>query len=175
MRLPIESLAQRMRPRNNLPMSINRRQVLKIALAAGAAGLACTAGLFKPIRVRAAWPEKAFAQKTEQDAIAMLYGDEAITSSDAIKIGVHDLIENGAVVPVKVTAELDNVQSISVLVEKNPYPLIGRFELSPDAEGFVATRIKMGESSDIIAVVSADGTLYSARKFVEVTEGGCSD
>lgn len=77
--------------------------------------------------------------------------------------------------PVKVTAALDNVQSITVLVEKNPYPLIGRFALSPDAGGFVATRIKMGESSDIIAVVLADGTPYSARKFVEVTEGGCGD
>jgi hypothetical protein len=38
-------------------------------------------GLFKLIRARAAWLETAFAQKTEQDAIAMLYGDEAITSS----------------------------------------------------------------------------------------------
>ena len=49
-----------MRPRNSLPMSINRREVLKIALAAGAAGLACAAGLFKPIRARAS--EKAIIE-----------------------------------------------------------------------------------------------------------------
>ncbi|MCI0401230.1 MAG: thiosulfate oxidation carrier protein SoxY [Gammaproteobacteria bacterium] len=156
-------------------MNITRRQLLKITLAGGATGLAYAAGLLRPLTTRADWPNTAFAVKTEQDALAILYGDEEITSSDAIKIVVHDLVENGAVVPVKVTAETKNVESITILVEKNPYPLIASFELGPDSEGYVATRIKMGESSDIITVVRANGKLYSARKFVEVTEGGCGE
>jgi predicted secreted protein len=52
-------------------------------------------------------------------------------------------------------------------------PLIANFKLHPLCQGFIETRIKMGESSDIIAVVRTDDQLYSARKFVEVIAGGC--
>ena len=93
--------------------------------------------------------------------------------SDAIKIGVHEVIENGAVVPVKIDTDLPAVQSISIFVEHNPNPLIAHFDLSPECKGFIATRIKMNQPSDIIAIVQSDGKLYSKRKFVEVVEGGC--
>jgi sulfur-oxidizing protein SoxY len=37
----------------------------------------------------------------------------------------------------------------------------------------ISTRIKMGQTGNVIAVVKANGKLYSARKEVKVTIGGC--
>ena len=86
---------------------------------------------------------------------------------------MHDLVENGAVVPIKVNTDLPNVVSITILVEKNPNPLIANFNLTPACAGFVATRIKVGEPSNITTVVKSNDKLFSKSKFVEVVEGGC--
>ncbi|MEW5882257.1 MAG: thiosulfate oxidation carrier protein SoxY, partial [Pseudomonadota bacterium] len=37
----------------------------------------------------------------------------------------------------------------------------------------VSTRIKMGQTSNVYAVVKADGKFYVASKEVKVTLGGC--
>jgi sulfur-oxidizing protein SoxY len=50
---------------------------------------------------------------------------------------------------------------------------VASFDLGEGAEGFVSTRIKMGKSGDVIAVVKAGDKLLSARKPVKVTIGGC--
>ncbi|MCK5104042.1 MAG: hypothetical protein KAR17_14555, partial [Cyclobacteriaceae bacterium] len=96
-----------------------------------------------------------------------------VTPSDAITIGVHDLVENGSVVPLKIKTDLPNVESITILVEKNPNPMIANFNLAPACTGFIATRIKVAEPSYITAIVKSEGKLFSTKKFVEVIEGGC--
>ena len=63
--------------------------------------------------------------------------------------------------------------AIAIIAEKNGTPLAANFELAANAKGDVATRIKMGKTSDVIAVVKAGGKMYSARKNVKVTIGGC--
>jgi len=90
-----------------------------------------------------------------------------------IKIKAPDIAENGAVVPVTVSTGLENVESISILAAKNGNPLIASFNLGEGAEPFVSTRIKMGATADVIALVKAGGKLYSAKKEVKVTIGGC--
>ena len=59
------------------------------------------------------------------------------------------------------------------MVEKNPFPLTATFTIPDDTEPYVATRVKMGESTKVYAVVKADGKLYSASKETKVTLGGC--
>ena len=54
-----------------------------------------------------------------------------------------------------------------------PVPLSASFDFAPSAEGYVSTRIKMGKTSNVIAVVKSGGKLYSAKKEVKVTIGGC--
>jgi sulfur-oxidizing protein SoxY len=44
---------------------------------------------------------------------------------------------------------------------------------SGGAEGFISTRIKMGQTSLVRAVVNAGGKTYTAAKEVKVTIGGC--
>jgi sulfur-oxidizing protein SoxY len=118
-------------------------------------------------------PKDAFAESELDAAIRGLFGSEPITETDEIKLGIAELAENGAVVPVKVNTTLTGVESITLFGEKNPVPLIAQFHFHADNPGFVATRIKMAESSNVIAVVRAKGKLYSGKKFVEVTVGGC--
>ena len=62
---------------------------------------------------------------------------------------------------------------MSIIAEKNASPLTASFVLGADTEAFVSTRIKMGKTSSVIAVVKANGKLYSTGKEVKVTIGGC--
>ena len=130
-------------------------------------------GLLKPILAFAEWNVAAFNAESYADALTEFFPGLKITHSDAIAIGVHDLVENGAVVPIKVNTDLPNIESITILVEKNPTPLIANFNLTRACAGFIATRIKVGEPSNITVIVKSDGKLFSATKFVDVVEGGC--
>ena len=152
---------------------LSTRRVFLKALMAGSALIAGLGSLLKPLVAFAERNNGAFSAETEAGAIAKIFPDQNITPSDAIKFNVNDLIENGAVVPVEITTSLPETSSITILVEKNPNPLIANFNLGPECSGFIATRIKMAKSSDIVAVVRSQGKLFSARKFVEVIEGGC--
>jgi len=88
-------------------------------------------------------------------------------------ITAPDIAENGAVVPIAVTSRLPKTQQISIVAEKNPFPLAATFDLAGGGEGYVSARIKMGQTSDVWAVVKADGKYYVARKEVKITVGGC--
>jgi sulfur-oxidizing protein SoxY len=154
-------------------MSINRRIMLKGTLAAGAIGIAAGAGLLSPRAVLAAWSADAFNATTVDAAIKGLLGSDLLEDSGKIKIKAPDIAENGAVVPVSVTAELEGVESISIIADKNTTPLTASFDLGTGAEAYVSTRIKMGKTANVIAVVKAGGKLYTAKKEVKVTIGGC--
>ena len=76
-------------------------------------------------------------------------------------------------VPVSVSTDIAGAESISIIAEKNANPLSANFVLGPGTEGYVSTRIKMGKTANVIAVVTAGGKLYSTGKEVKVTIGGC--
>lgn len=152
---------------------IQRRILLKGTLATSVLGVAAGAGLLTPGSVLAAWPKEAFAAKEIPTALNALLGADSAEESGKIKIKAPDIAENGAVVPVTVSSDLSNIESISIMAVNNPVPLIASFNLTADSVGFVSTRIKMGKSGDVVAVVKAGGKLYRAAKEVKVTIGGC--
>ncbi len=154
-------------------MNHKRRLMLKGSLAAGAVGFAVGAGLLTPRAVMAAWSKEAFESEDVNTALSASMGSSNTTESDKIKLKAPDIAENGAVVPVTVTSGIDGTSSIGIIVSKNPTPLTATFTLGDTTEGYVSTRIKMGKTSDVIAVVKAGGKLYSAKKEVKVTIGGC--
>ena len=84
-----------------------------------------------------------------------------------------DRAENGDVVPVSVAADFNDVQRITLVADKNPVPIIASFRLAPEVEGFVATRVKLAESCNVLAFVESGGKLYSGTKPVQVMIGGC--
>ena len=124
-------------------------------------------------RVFAARPLEAFRAETVEQTLSALFGDRAILPSDQIRIGAAELAENGAVVPIKINTDLAKVKSISIIATENPIPLVAQFEFSGNSTGFVATRIKLATSCDIVAVVETPNGLFQAHKAIEVTIGGC--
>ena len=151
---------------------MKRRTFLKGTVASGMLGVAASAGLLAPRMVLAAWPESAFAAKSIDSGLNALYGTTSHTTSGDIKIKAPDIAENGAVVPITISTGMA-AESIAVLIEKNPIPLACSYELGAGALGFVSTRVKMGKTSDLIAIVKSGGKLHSAKKTVKVTIGGC--
>ena len=152
---------------------MKRRIFLKRSLTAGAVGVAASTGLLAPQQILAAWNKAAFEAKAVPDALTALLGSSTTEASEAIKIKAPDIAENGAVVPITVETTLPDVESISIIASENPSPLVANFNLGKNAEGFVSTRIKMGKTGDVIGVVKSGGKLYSAKKGVKVTIGGC--
>ncbi|WP_428605581.1 thiosulfate oxidation carrier protein SoxY [Sedimenticola sp.] len=152
---------------------LKRRMLLKGTVASSAIGIAIGAGLLTPKAVMAAWPKAAFTAKDIPGALTALMGAESADKSGEINIKAPDIAENGAVVPVTVASTLANIESIAIIAANNPVPLIANFNLQEGAEGFVSTRIKMGKSGDVIAVVKSGGKLYKTSKEVKVTIGGC--
>ena len=156
-----------------MKLNQKRRVFLKGSVAASTVGLAVGAGLLTPATVLAAWNKNAFTAKNIDNAIKAAAGAPVTEPSDKITIKAPDIAENGAVVPVSVVAKMDGVESITLLVEKNATPLSAIFHLPKGTLPDVSTRVKMGKTGDVIAVVKAGGKLYSARKGVKVTIGGC--
>lgn len=153
--------------------NMKRRTLLKGTLAAGAVGMAIGTGLLTPRAVLAAWPKDAFDAKSVDAAVSSMFGSAQLEGNDKIQIKVPDIAENGAVVPVSVEVEMTGVEAISILAEKNASPLASSYTLGANTDPFVATRIKLGKTSSVIAVVKAGGKLYSTGKEVKVTIGGC--
>jgi sulfur-oxidizing protein SoxY len=151
----------------------SRRTFLKGSMAGSAVAVAVGAGLLTPQSVLAAWPKAAFDAKGVDATMTSLFGGTNSAASADIKIKAPDIAENGAVVPVSITAGHSGIESISILAAANASPLCASFDMGSSAEGYVSTRIKMGKTSKVIAVVKAGGKVYSASKDVKVTIGGC--
>ena len=154
-------------------MNSMRRSFLKLAGSAAALAAAGVAGLLHSAETwAAAWNQAGFESKALADAMKSLGVTNPMESRD-ITITAPDIAENGAVVPVAVTSRIPNTQQISIVAEKNPFPLAATFDVSNGGEGYVSTRIKMGQTSDVWAVVKAGGKYFTARKEVKITVGGC--
>ncbi|MGO9428958.1 thiosulfate oxidation carrier protein SoxY [Rhodoblastus sp.] len=153
----------------NLEHQASRRGFLRQT---GLLGLAVSALTFLPRAAHAAWNKAAFEAKTMADTYKVM-GVDAPTASADVQLIASDIAENGAVVPVQAISKILNTTQISFLVEKNPNMLTAQFDLGPDTLPDVSTRIKMGQTSNVVALVKADGKFYTATKEIKVTLGGC--
>ena len=154
-------------------MNTGRRDVLKTGGGLTLLTLVAAAGWLKPDSARADWNKAAFETKTLEDTVKAFGGAGSTPSKDIAFVSTPDIAENGAVVPVAVTSKIPNTQGIYVLVEKNPNTLAAGFTIPAGTEPTVATRIKMGQTSNVHAVVKADNKFYVATKEIKVTLGGC--
>ena len=134
--------------------------------------LAFTAMALVPMRLFAR-NVPAFEATAADKAMVALFGGKSVSTSDQVMLKVPEIAENGAVVPVTVSTSIEGVKSISLLVVDNPNPLSARFNLMPGVSAEISTRIKMGQSSDVVAVVETDSGVFTATKNVKVTIGGC--
>jgi sulfur-oxidizing protein SoxY len=152
---------------------LSRRRILRILATGGGYLALLSVGWLRPVMLLAAeWNQAAFEAKVLAESLKNI-GASAISDSDQIQLKAPEIAENGAIVPVEITSKIPGTQSIYIIADKNPQPLVAIFDLKTDLEPYVSTRIKMGESSKIRVLVRAGDRFYMTTQEVKVTVGGC--
>ena len=157
-------------------MDARRRDVLKTGGGVSLLALVAAAGWLRPGDANAqaaAWNKAAFETHSLDETMKALGGVAPAQSKDIAFVSTPDIAENGAVVPIGVTSSIPKTESIAILIEKNPNMLAAVFDVPVGTEPAITTRVKMGQSSNVYALVKADGKYYVASKEIKVTLGGC--
>lgn len=149
-------------------MNPSRRAALKTT---GAFATLVSLGLLTQAQAQAAVDRAAFEVKTLADALRAIGGTPV--SSELLTVASPDSADNGGMVLVGVTSKLPNTTEIYLIVEKNQTPLSAGFIIPPGTVPDVQIRLKMAQSSQVVAVAKANGKLFSASKDTQVTLGGC--
>jgi len=153
-------------------MNNQRRNVLKSGSGAALLSVLAAAGIITPGVALADWNKAAFEAKNMADTLKALGAATPADSKD-VQLTAPDIAENGAVVPIGVASTLPNVTMVAIMIEKNPSTLAATFTLPAGTEPNIQTRVKMGQTSNIFAVVKSDGKFFMTSKEVKVTMGGC--
>ena len=157
-------------------MNAERRDALKTGGAMSVFGLFMAAGLVRPTDAFAqasAWNQAAFQGKTLQEVTKAIGASNVAETKDVSWGSTPEIAENGAVVPVAVTSNIPKTEWIALLVAKNPSALAASFDIPAGTDPSVSTRVKMGQSSDVHALIRADGKYFVATREIKVTLGGC--
>ena len=112
---------------------------------------------------------------------SMLYQDREIhDASGVLSLYAPDRAHDAAIVPVEISAEIPQtperyIKRITLLIDKNPSPMAGVFELTPQSGiATIATRVRVNEYTYMRAIAEMnDGQLYMSSRFVKAS-GGCS-
>jgi sulfur-oxidizing protein SoxY len=155
-------------------MGTTRRDALKTGGGATLLALLAGAGWLVPGSAQAqAWNKAAFETHSMDETLKALGGAPPAQSKDVAFVATPDIAENGAVVPVGVASSIPKTESIAILIEKNPNMMAALFDIPAGTEPAITTRVKMGQTSNVYALVKADGKYYVASKEIKVTLGGC--
>jgi sulfur-oxidizing protein SoxY len=153
-------------------MNNQRRTVLKTGSGAALLSMLAAAGMITPGMALADWNKAAFDAKSLPDTLKALGATQPMDSKD-VQVTGPDIAENGAVVPVGVTSAIPGTTLVAILIDKNPNALAASFTLPEGTEPSVQTRVKMGQTSNVYALVKAGDKFYMATKEIKVTLGGC--
>lgn len=154
-------------------IDLTRREAMKQGSATAILGLFVAAGLARPGTAHASWNQAAFTAKGLDAVVKGLGGASPTTSKDISWGTTPEIAENGAVVPVSVTSNIPKTESIAILIDKNPNTLAASFTIPAGTDPTVSTRVKMGETSQVHALVKADGKYFVATREIKITLGGC--
>ncbi|HYO26773.1 MAG TPA: thiosulfate oxidation carrier protein SoxY [Azonexus sp.] len=153
-------------------MNNQRRNVMKSGSGAALLSILAAAGIIKPGVALADWNKAAFEAKSMADTLKALGATTPADSKD-VQMTAPDIAENGAVVPIGVATTLPNVTMVAIMIEKNPSTLAANFTLPAGTEPNIQTRVKMGQTSNVFAVIKSDGKFFMTSKEIKVTAGGC--
>jgi sulfur-oxidizing protein SoxY len=99
----------------------------------GQAVMALAAIAALPLRALAARNDTAFKATATDVVLKELFGDKPMNQTDAFEFKVPDIAEDGSIVPVTVSTDMQGVKSITLIVDANPNPLSARFNFMPGA------------------------------------------
>jgi sulfur-oxidizing protein SoxY len=155
---------------------VDRTRRKLLSAGTGVLALLAAAGGLRPGTAYAqapAWNKAAFETHNMAETMKALGGGEAAQSKDIVFFQTPDIAENGAVVPIGISSNIPKTESIAILIEKNPNMLAANFDIPAGTDATISTRVKMNQTSNVYALVKADGKYYVASKEVKVTLGGC--
>lgn len=156
-----------------MEMAPRRRSFLQAFGSAGILAGLVGGGLLRPGQALAVdFNRAAFDARSAADALRLIGATAAETSADIV-LKTPEIAENGAAVPIEVISNIPGTTRLSVLVDKNPFPLALQFNFAPPAVARFQARLKMGESFRLRIVASAGGKHYTVFREVKVTAGGC--
>ena len=136
--------------------------------------LLTAAGWLRPADAAAqAWNKGAFETHAMDETLKARGATAPVQSKDIVFVATPDIAENGAVVPIGITSNVPRTESIAILIEKNPNMLAAVFDIPAGTEPALSTRVKMAQTSNVYALVKADGKYHVASKEIKVTLGGC--
>lgn len=149
----------------NLGPRATRRQLLAGAGALALVGLAA---------------RRATAQATDFAAVLRKTLGDAQAKEGKIVINAPEIAENGATVPISLRVDSpmtadSHVKRLIVLADGNPAPEVAVFNMTPrTGKAEVNTRIRLAKSQNIVVIAElSDKSLWTAKKEIKVTIGGC--
>ena len=122
----------------------------------------------------------ALATPEDQAAAIRAFTGGVVPREGRVELDIPPLVENGNVVPLKVTVAspmtaADHVKAIALFNEKNPQPQVVTARFGPRAgRAELATHMRLATSQFITAVAAmSDGSFWSTRAEVIVTLAAC--
>lgn len=114
-----------------------------------------------------------------QSVVKTLVGD-ATPIGGRISLDLPEIAENGNTVPYTVRVESpmidgDYVKAVHLLAPANPHPRIGSFFFTPQsAKASISSRMRLAQSQEVVVYAEmSNGAIYTAKRSVKVTIGGC--
>jgi sulfur-oxidizing protein SoxY len=145
--------------------------------------LLCIAGLLAAMQVGAGFVAAAATDVYDPwpGLVQDIFNNRAMNEGDGIiAIEMPYRAEDAAIVPVTLRAKLPpgdarRVLAITLVIDQNPAPMAGRFQLGQDSSvSEISTRVRVNSYTDVHAVAElSDGKLYMTKTHVKAS-GGCS-
>jgi sulfur-oxidizing protein SoxY len=114
-----------------------------------------------------------------QAVVKTLVGD-ATPVEGRISLDLPEIAENGNTIPYTVRIEspmtdAEYVKAVHLLAPANPHPQIGSFFFTPQSgKATVSSRMRLAQTQDVLVFAEmSDGRLYTTKRSVKVTVGGC--
>ncbi len=119
------------------------------------------------------WQQSWFENgKTVQEIFATMGIGQPMVDQRVV-VQAPDTAENGAYVGIGIESSIPNIDAVAFFVDKNPGVLAGYFEIKKSEKLKLGTKIKMAETSDLVAMVKAGETYFMNTRHVKVVLGGC--
>jgi len=137
----------------------------------------------RPTGDTADWRQNLSDQAWEQNIRHQFFQDRKIiegVEQNILELKVPILAEDATVVPISVHTKIPQtnklyIKKIHIFVDKNPIPLVGAFEFTPDSgKADLAMRIRVDAHNYVRAIAELNtGELYMTKSFIKA-KGACS-
>jgi len=143
---------------------LKRCAVLFCVAATGSAGSRCAWA------ADAATNKAALEAKDTASALVAL-GVQNPGPGKRVLLEVPEVVDEKEELLIKVKSAIPNSDWIAVLIDKNPQPFVGQFDLVGKVTS-IEVKAKLTRTSTVVAVVRADGKYYRVDKEVKVAIAG---